>query len=96
MPDQAKYEGHVEVKVRTPAGISHEFRLAEDEFVASAMAQAVAHFVEHSQLAPGDYALAVVRDGRVEPLLDTARVGDYHLTAGAELHLVNEAPQVDG
>lgn len=91
-----RYEGHVEVKVRTPGGISHEFRLAEEEFVASAIAQAVAHFVEHNQLAPGDYAMAVVRDGRVEPMLDTARVGDYHLMAGAEVHLVNETPQVDG
>ncbi len=96
MPDQNRYDGHVEVKIRTPGGITHEFRLAEEEFVAMAIAQAVAHFVEHNQLAPGDYALAVVRDGRVEPLLDTARVGDYHLTSGAELHLVNEAPQVDG
>ena len=60
------------------------------------MAQSVAHFVDHDQLAPGDYALAVVHEGRVEPLLDTARIGDYHLSTGAELHLVNEAPQVDG
>jgi uncharacterized protein (DUF2141 family) len=91
-----RYEGHVEVKVRTPGGISHEFRFAEEQFVASAIAQAVAHFVEHEQLAPGDYAMAVVRDGRAEPMLDTARVGDYHLSAGAEVHLVNETPQVDG
>jgi hypothetical protein len=40
--------------------------------------------------------LAVVRDGRIDPMLDTARIGDYHLTEGTELHLINEAPQVDG
>ena len=96
MAERAKYDGHVAVNVRTPAGITHEFRLAEEEFVASAMAEAVGYFVEHNQLAPGDYGLAVAKDGQVEPLLDTARVGDYHLATGAELHLVNEAPQVDG
>lgn len=96
MSDQTKYEGHVALKVRTPGGLTHEFRFAEEAFVASAMAQAVAHFVEQNQLAPGDYALAIVQDGRVEPMLDTARVGDYHLTAETELHLINEAPQVDG
>jgi hypothetical protein len=96
MSDQADDFGHVEVKVRTPAGVTHEFRFAEREFVASAMAQAVAHFVEHKQLAPGDYALALIRDGQVDPLLDTARIGDYHLAKGTELHLINEVPQVDG
>lgn len=96
MSDRPKYEGQVEVNVRTPSGFTQEFRFLQEEFVASAMAQAVAYFVEQNQLAPGDYALAVVRDGRVDPLLDTARVGDCHLTAGAELHLINETPQVDG
>ena len=85
----------MEVKVRTPAGITAPFRFAEAEFVAAAMAQAVAHFVEHNQLAAGDYSLAVARDGRIDPMLDTARIGDYQLTDGTELHLVNEAPQVD-
>ena len=96
MSDQPKHEGHVEVKVRTPGGITREFRFAEQEFLASAMAESVAYFVEHNQLAPGDYGLAIIRDGQVEPLLDTARISDYDLTAGTELHLVNEAPQVDG
>lgn len=96
MAEQLKYEGHVTVNVRTPAGITHEFRLADEEFVASAMAEAVEYFVDKRELAPGDYGLAVVKDGQIEPLLDTARVGDYHLAPRAELHLVNEAPQVDG
>jgi len=96
MSDQTKYEGRVEVKVRTPAGITHDFRFAEEQFVASAMAEALAHFVEHKEIAAGDYGLAIVKDNQVEPLLDTARIGDYHLGAGVELHLVNEAPQVDG
>lgn len=96
MADTPEYEGHVQVRVRTPGGITHDFLLAEREFVASAMAHAVAHFVEHKELASGDYGLAIVKHGQVEPLLDTARVGDYHLTTGTELHLVNEAPQVDG
>ena len=96
MADSKEYHGHVDVKVRTPAGITEPFRFAEAEFVAAAMATAVAHFVKHNQLAPGDYGLAVVRDGRIDPMLDTARIGDYQLAEGTELHLINEAPQVDG
>jgi hypothetical protein len=93
---EASEERHVEVVIRTPAGISRDFRLSEREFVASVVAAAVARFVEHKELASGDYALGLVRDGEVESMLDTARVEDYHLAKGSELHLINAAPQVDG
>jgi hypothetical protein len=86
----------VTVKVRTPAGAGHEFTFSSEELVADAVAESIGYFVGKKELAQGDYGLAVVRDGTTVELQDTARIGDYDLHDGEELHLVPEAPQIDG
>jgi len=94
--DGKHYHGDAEVTVRTPAGASHTFPFTLNELVARADAQAIGYFVEHGELATGDYGLAVLRDGKPVEMADTARLGDYHLVDGDVLHLVVEEPQVDG
>ena len=93
---QQHYHGNAEVTVRTPAGASHSFRFGLNEFVAAAIATAIAFFVERRELAPGDYGMAVLRDATPVEMADTARLGDYDVVDGDVLHLVVEAPQVDG
>jgi hypothetical protein len=40
--------------------------------------------------------LELVRDGVSTPIADTARLGDYDLRDGDQLHLIPAKPQVDG
>lgn len=88
----------IEVLVRAPSGASHRFPVAPDELTVQVIASAIEHFVEHNQLAQGDYALAVVRDGQAVPVpvADTSRVAELHITKDDVFVLVPEAPQVDG
>jgi hypothetical protein len=86
----------VDVTVRSPAGHSHEFRFRLDEFGAEAAATAIAYFVERKEIEPGDYVLELLRDGVKTPISDTARLRDYDLHNGDELHLITAKPQVDG
>ena len=91
-----RHERAVEVIVRSPAGTPHQFRFGLGELWAQAAAAAISYFVDKQEIEPGDYALEVVRDGVATPIADTARLGDYELRDGDELHLVAEKPQVDG
>jgi len=86
----------VEVTVRTPAGASHPFDLDLDELVAEVIATVIEFFVKRNELAAGDYALAVIRGGQAEPMADTSRLAEYHITHEDVLVLIPEAPQVDG
>ena len=86
----------VEITVRTPAGASHPFDLRLDELVAQVLSTVIKFFVGRNELAPGDYGLAVIRDGRAKPMTDTSRLLEYRLTHENVLVLVPEAPQVDG
>jgi hypothetical protein len=90
------HQTEVAVTVRTPAGASHSFTFKLDELVTQAVFQSIRYFVERSELAPGDYGLALVREGRAEDLTDTSRLDDYRIVNGDFLHLIPEAPQVDG
>jgi hypothetical protein len=87
---------HLEVLVRTPAGASHRFPLHLEELVARVVSVTIAYFVDRNELASGDYGLAVIRDGQAEPMADTSRLAEYHITDQDVLVLVPEAPQVDG
>jgi len=91
-----KAHEHVEVPVRTPAGVTHRFRLHLDELVAEVIFVAIRYFVERNELAAGDYGLAVIRDGQAESMTDTNRLEDHGITDADVLQLVPEAPQVDG
>jgi len=86
----------VEVIVRTPAGADHPFRFKLDELGARAAATAIDYFVEKHEIEAGDYALELIRDGQPTPIADTARLGDYGLRDGDQLHLITVKPQVDG
>lgn len=90
--------GHhtVDVVVRTPAGASHDFTFRLDELGATAAAKAIEHFVKHEEIEAGDYVLELVRDGVPTPIADTARLSDYGLRDGDQLHLIAAKPQVDG
>jgi hypothetical protein len=86
----------IEVTVRTPAGASHPFRFNLHELVAEVVGTVIEFFIERNELAPGDYGLAVVRGGQAEPMSDTSRLAEYHITDEDVLVLIPEAPQVDG
>lgn len=86
----------VHVTVRTPAGISHTFTFKSDDLVIQATSEAMEHFVSHGQLAVGDYDLTLVRSALSTDLADTEPLGEYGIHDGDVLHLVPEAPQVDG
>jgi hypothetical protein len=86
----------VNVVVRTPAGASHDFTFQLDELGATAAAKAIEYFVKHEEIEAGDYVLELVRDGKPTPIADTARLSDYDIHDGDELHLITAKPQVDG
>jgi uncharacterized ubiquitin-like protein YukD len=94
--ETAQGHEHIKAPIRTPAGASHLFNLRLDELVAEVVSDAVRYFVDHNELAAGDYGLAVIRDGQAEPMVDTSRLKDYGITDADVLQLIPEAPQVDG
>jgi hypothetical protein len=95
--DTTKDKGKtLEVTVRTPAGHPYEFSFKDNERVSKATRDAVEHFVSTSELAAGDYGLALIRDGRTIELAPGARLDDYHVIDGDTLALYNRRPQVDG
>lgn len=90
-PDKA-----VTVTIRTPGNIPGTFEVREHDRVDKVAREAVDFFVGRSELAAGAYSLAVIRDGKGVEMNDAARLEDYDVIDGDELHLVNRAPQVDG
>ena len=94
--ETAEGHEHIKVPIRTPAGASHPFDLRPDQLVAEVVFDAVRYFVDHNELASGDYGLAVIRDGQAEPMVDTSRLEDYGITDADELQLIPEAPRSTG
>ena len=86
----------ITVTIKTPAGIGATFEVREHDRVDKTVRVAVEYFVGSNQLAAGNYGLAVIRDGIAVDMTDAARLEDYKVTEGDELHLVNRDPQVDG
>lgn len=86
----------VDVTVRTPAGHAHEFTFKADARVSKATRESLTHFVGTSQLAEGDYGLALTRDGRTVELAPGARLDDHDIEDGETLALYPKQPQVDG
>jgi hypothetical protein len=93
--EQEKHQ-HVNVKVRTPTGSWGEFKFEPLEFVSRAVDESVEHFVKKQELGPGCYSLAMVSDGTDLPMSDTSRLKECGVVNGTVLHLINDAPQVDG
>ncbi|MCC6174059.1 MAG: hypothetical protein IT305_02040 [Chloroflexi bacterium] len=87
---------HITVTIRTPAGNSHTFEVKPHDRVDKTVRTAVEYFVEHGQLAQGQYGLALVRDGQATEMVDSGRLEDYGIKAGDTLHLITKDPQVDG
>ena len=101
MTDQDHTEGHgadktLEVTVRTPAGHPYEFSFKDNTRVSKAARVATDHFVHEGLLEPGDYGLALIREGRVEELADGARLDDFDIVDGDTFALYPKKPQVDG
>ena len=84
------------VVIKTPAGIGASFDVRQHDRVDKTTRRAVEHFVAANQLAAGNYGLAVIRDGVANDMNDAARLEDYDIVEGDELHLINRDPQVDG
>ncbi len=84
------------VVIRTPGNIPATFEVRGHDRVDRATREAVTYFVGRSELAAGDYGLALVRGGNGVELNDAGRLEDYAVVDGDELHLINRAPQVDG
>lgn len=95
-PDKDKGDKDTSVVVRTPAGASHPFEFHANTKVDKVIRTAVEHFVASGELAPGDYGLALVRDGVATPLEDGTRLDDNGVVDDDVLHLTNKGPQVDG
>ena len=95
-PEKRHGDNDLEVTVRTPAGASHKFTFKANTRVDKAVREAAKYFVDKRELAPGDYGLALVRDGVAVPLGDETRLDDDGVVDGDTLHLTNKAPQVDG
>jgi hypothetical protein len=86
----------ITVRIRTPAGIGHDFELDGDDRVDQTVRTAVDHFVAQDQLAAGRHGLAVIRDRQAVEMPDTARLRDFDVVDGDVLCLINQDPQVDG
>jgi hypothetical protein len=80
------------VRIRTPAGIGHDFDFDGDDGVDETVQSAVRHFVAHNQLAAGRYGLAVIREGEAVEMPDTARLEDFRVVDGDVLCLINQDP----
>jgi hypothetical protein len=91
-----KHDKEVSVTVRTPAGASAPFDFKENTRVDKVIREAVLHFVATGELAPGDFGLALVRDGAATPLEEDSRLDDDGVVDGDVLHLTNKGAQVDG
>lgn len=86
----------ITVTIHTPGNIPGSFEVRAHDRVDKVTREAVDYFVGRNELAAGDYALAVIRDGVAVEMNDAGRLEDYDITDGDALHLLNRAPQVDG
>lgn len=96
MPNDHKNKHDITVTVRTPAGLGDEFELKDHDRVDKTTKTAVDHFVAKNQLAPGNYGLALVRDGVAKDLNAAGRLDDYDIVDGDVLQLFPKDAQVDG
>jgi hypothetical protein len=86
----------ISVTIKTPAGIGSSFNVHPHDRVDKTTRTAADHFVSTNQLAAGNYGLAVIRNGVGDDMTAAARLEDYDVIEGDELHLINLDPQVDG
>jgi hypothetical protein len=86
----------LQVTIRTPAGHASPFSVGEHERVDQIAWQAVKHFVAARQLAPGEYGLALVREGEATDLEGAARLRECGVGPLDVLSLISKDPQVDG
>lgn len=81
---------------RTPAGQTAPFEVRGHDRVDKVVKEFVDYFVHDHLLAPGDFGLALVRDGAAVTLPDASRLEDHGVVDGDVLALVTKAPEVDG
>jgi len=86
----------VEIVVRTPAGRSRSFEVDKDETVGEVTTRVVGRFVADDVLEEGPYGLGLLRGHRVVDLDPATTLRVEGVRAGAVLHLLHTAPQVDG
>lgn len=86
----------LQVTIRTPAGFGELFSVDAGERIDKVVWRAVKRFVAARQLVPGEYGLALVRDGQAIDLEETARLKDYGVGQHEILSLISKEPQVDG
>jgi hypothetical protein len=86
----------ITVRIRTPAGIGHDFEVGDHDDVDETVRIAVDYFVAHEQLAAGHHGLVVIRDRQAVEMPDAARLQDFDIVEGDVLALINKDPQVDG
>jgi hypothetical protein len=86
----------ITVRIRTPAGIGHDFEVGRQDRVDQTVRTAVDYFVAHEQLAAGHHGLVVIRYRQAVEMPDTARLQDFDVVDGDVLGLINKDPQVDG
>ena len=83
--DGDDHDGHlkIDVTVRTPAGISREFDVRQNELDADVIATSVRYFSRRGKLEAGNYGLALVRGGEATVMTDSGRLSDYGVVDGA-------------
>ena len=86
----------IHVTVRAPNGASEPQTVRRRELVSEATKKAVDKFVAQKKLAPGEYDLALVRDGQATAMASDKLIGDYGVRENDVLHIVPRKPQVDG
>jgi hypothetical protein len=86
----------IRVRIRTPAGIGHDFDVGHQDRVDQTVRTAVDYFVAHYQLAAGQHGLAVIRDRQAVEMPDAASLADFDVVDADVLWLINRDPQVDG
>jgi hypothetical protein len=81
---------------RTPAGQTAPFEVRAHDRVDKVAKIFVDYFVSQHQLAPGEYGLALVRDGAAVNLTDASRLEDHGVVDNDILALIAKAPEIDG
>ena len=96
--DGDHHDGHlkIDVTVRTPAGISRDFDVWQNELDADVITTSVRYFSRRGELEAADYGLALVRGGQATVMTDSGRLSDYGVVDGDTLSLIAKAPEVDG
>ena len=84
------------VTIKTPAGFASAFGASSDTPGSELAKRGVEFFVARDQLEPGQFKLALIRDGDPIPIDSDKDLGAYDVVEGDILHLINCKPHVDG